>query len=157
MISRPLYIFDVDGTVSLVGERRRLLEDFDDSHRWQKFYARCGEDSPNPPVILVLRAIVQTGAEVWFWSGRSHDVRGITVEWLSTHTPLMRHEVDRVLRVREPSDTRPDDVVKREWYAERTLIEDQNRLVCTFDDRNRIVQMWRDLGVTCMQVAHGDF
>ena len=25
------------------------------------------------------------------------------------------------------------------------------------DDRNRVVEMWRSLGLTCLQVADGDF
>lgn len=32
-----------------------------------------------------------------------------------------------------------------------------NRLVMTFDDRDRVVAMWRRNGVVCAQVAPGDF
>ena len=35
--------------------------------------------------------------------------------------------------------------------------EDRARLVMVFDDRDRVVNMWRRNGVVCAQVAPGDF
>ena len=35
--------------------------------------------------------------------------------------------------------------------------EDRARLVAVFEDRKRVVDMWRENGVTCYQVAPGDF
>jgi hypothetical protein len=29
--------------------------------------------------------------------------------------------------------------------------------MCVFDDKTKAVKMWRDLGLTCFQVAQGDF
>jgi hypothetical protein len=37
------------------------------------------------------------------------------------------------------------------------LVDDRQRLVAAFDDRDRVVQMWRAAGVTCFQVAPGEF
>ena len=34
---------------------------------------------------------------------------------------------------------------------------ERDRLVCIFDDRNKVVEMWRRLGITCLQVDDGDF
>lgn len=33
----------------------------------------------------------------------------------------------------------------------------QGRVEIVFDDRNSVVKMWRLLGLTCFQVAEGDF
>ncbi len=30
-------------------------------------------------------------------------------------------------------------------------------VVAVFDDRDRLVKMWRSVGVVCLQVADGDF
>lgn len=49
-----------------------------------------------------------------------------------------------------------DDALKMEWYA-NMLHCDKERLVAVFDDRNRVVDMWRRLGVPCFQVAPGNF
>ena len=37
------------------------------------------------------------------------------------------------------------------------LHEVEKRIVATFDDRNRVVAMWRDAGIPCFQVAPGEF
>jgi hypothetical protein len=34
---------------------------------------------------------------------------------------------------------------------------DRMRLMCVFDDRDKVVKMWRDEGVACFQVAPGEF
>ncbi|WP_435575134.1 hypothetical protein [Burkholderia plantarii] len=38
-----------------------------------------------------------------------------------------------------------------------TDILDRRRIVAVFDDRDSVVAMWRDAGVTCFQVAPGEF
>ena len=32
-----------------------------------------------------------------------------------------------------------------------------NRILCVFDDRTKVVNMWRENGLSCFQVAPGDF
>ena len=34
---------------------------------------------------------------------------------------------------------------------------DIGNVLGVFEDRDRVVKMWRDLGITCFQVAEGDF
>jgi hypothetical protein len=46
----------------------------------------------------------------------------------------------------------PNEELKRQWIQEYKL-ED---IICVFDDRTKVVNMWRDLGLTCFQVAPGD-
>ena len=59
-------------------------------------------------------------------------------------------------RMRKAGDYRDDVEVKREWLAEIEPPEFA-RLTAVFDDRARVVQMWRDAGVPCFQVAPGEF
>jgi hypothetical protein len=49
----------------------------------------------------------------------------------------------------------PDDKLKQGWLDD--LFPDKNDILCIFDDRDKVVKMWRDNGLTCMQVAPGDF
>ena len=37
------------------------------------------------------------------------------------------------------------------------LIKDKYQVDYVLDDRNQVVEMWRSLGLTCLQVADGDF
>ena len=58
--------------------------------------------------------------------------------------------------MRDEGDYTPDDELKAQWY-ENMLIEDRHRIKGVFDDRDRVVKMWRSKGLTCFQVGYGDF
>jgi hypothetical protein len=58
--------------------------------------------------------------------------------------------------MRPIGDSRPDDVLKQE-FLDRMLIVDRERLVAVFDDRDKVVAMWRRNGIACFQVAPGNF
>jgi hypothetical protein len=55
--------------------------------------------------------------------------------------------------MRAASDFTPDEELKRQWIEEYKL----EHILCIFDDRKKVVDMWRSLGLTCFQVAPGDF
>jgi len=46
-------------------------------------------------------------------------------------------------------------VLKKQWLDEE--LNTGEEILCTFDDRDKVVKMWRDNGITCMQVNYGDF
>lgn len=152
---KPLYIFDLDGTIALIEHRRHMLE-WDTRDKWRHFYAACDEDLPNTPVIDTMERLRHAGADVWFFSGRSDEVRDKTVAWLARHTSFMTWDLETALTMRAAGDYTADDVLKRQWL-DGMLSDDRKRLVAVFDDRDRVVRMWRDAGVTCFQVASGEF
>ena len=78
------------------------------------------------------------------------------MKWLANNTSFMTHELDSVLTMRHEGDYTADDLLKKQWI-DRMLIDDRMRLVAAFDDRARVVKMWRDSGVACFQVADGEF
>ncbi|WGN90708.1 PseT-like polynucleotide kinase phosphatase [Burkholderia phage vB_BglM_WTB] len=59
-------------------------------------------------------------------------------------------------RMRPHGDTTPDDQLKRKWLHSLSPV-DRARLIAVFDDRQKVVDMWRSEGVPCFQVAPGDF
>lgn len=153
---KRLYIFDLDGTIALIDHRRHLLEG-KDPNRWRAFYAACTKDEPNFSVISVMHGLLISGSEIWIFSGRSEEVRDKTISWLHRFTLFPEHELTGpMLQMREAGDTTPDDVLKQRWL-DSMLPVDRQRLVATFDDRQRVVDMWRKNGITCFQVAPGDF
>lgn len=87
-------------------------------------------------------------------SGRSDEVRAETEAWLfeqvfpgeaCTFAPIMRPAGDYV----------PDDQLKMRWLADGTI--PRERVLCAYDDRDKVVAAWRAAGVPCFQVAPGDF
>lgn len=153
---KPLYIFDLDGTLALIEHRRHML-DWDTRDKWRHFYAACDKDLPNAPVLATMERLRHAGADVWIFSGRSDEVRDKTIAWLAYHTSFMTNELEGpVLAMRAAGDYTADDVLKRQWL-DAMLVDDRQRLVAAFDDRDRVVKMWRDAGVPCFQVAEGEF
>ena len=153
---KPLYIFDLDGTLALIEHRRHILA-WDTRDKWRHFYAACDKDEPNEPVVATMERLRHAGAEVWIFSGRSDEVRDKTVFWLAQRTSFMTHELQGpMLTMREAGDYTADDVLKRQWL-DSMLVGDRRRLVAAFDDRDRVVAMWRAAGVPCFQVAAGGF
>lgn len=145
----PLYIFDLDGTLALIGHRRHFVEGL--KKDWPAFFKACVDDDPNRPVIDTLRLLWSSGAEIWVWSGRSDEVRAETVAWLRKCVGC-----PHLLKMRAAGDHQPDDTLKAKWLDAMSA-EDRKRLVAIFDDRDRVVAMWRSRGVACFQVAPGAF
>jgi hypothetical protein len=57
--------------------------------------------------------------------------------------------------MRKYGDFRQDSIVKQEIYEQ--LIAPDYDILCVLDDRQQVVDMWREIGLTCLQVAPGDF
>lgn len=93
-----------------------------------------------------------------FLSGRegTEQCRTDTIEWLVKHTGITNSEFYMSnLFMREAGDTRNDSIIKAEIYD--TIIEPHYNIISVFDDRDRIVDMWRSKGLFCMQVNYGSF
>ena len=152
---KPLYIFDLDGTLALIEHRKHILES-DDRQKWRRFYASCDKDSPNHPVIDTMKRLALV-SDIWIFSGRSDEVRPQTIQWLADKTTFMSWDLaGPMLTMRKAGDYTPDDALKRQWFDDM-LVSDKARLVAVFEDRARMVKMWRAAGVPCFQVAEGEF
>lgn len=135
------FIVDLDGTLTINGGR----DPFD--------WSRVKHDEPNPDVIAVVRALRDTGLTPLYVSGRSDVCRVDTLEWVRKHVSAITPSYHLFMRV--DGDRRPDQIIKREIYEAQ--IEPQYSVRLVLDDRNKVVAMWRSLGLTCLQVADAPF
>lgn len=133
-------IVDIDGTLALrTGDR----SPFD--------WSRVGEDTPNAPVIELVRIIHAAGLHrVLLMSGRDEVCRRQTEMWLDAQEVPFDE-----LHMRPPKDNRKDSLIKEELY--RKHIEARYDVAFVLDDRNQVVAMWRSLGLPVFQVAEGNF
>lgn len=131
-------ICDLDGTLALLNGR----DPYDAS--------KCEEDLLNEPVAAIIRKFIKGGTKVLFVSGRSFDYYYQTKFWLDKH----KMPIDR-LWMRKIGDSRRDSIIKEEIYNEH--IAGRYNVLFVLDDRNQMVDLWRYLGLTCLQVAEGDF
>jgi predicted kinase len=132
-------LVDIDGTTALMAAR----SPFDET--------RVHEDRPNAPVISVIRAMADAGHAIVFLSGRTDACRAATHEWLLQHVRVPFQG----LHMRPAGDMRKDAIVKRELFDGH--VRDRYDVVCVLDDRDQVVEAWRSLGLTCLQVAPGNF
>lgn len=136
-------IVDLDGTVALKHPGRGHFD-------WDK----VGLDYPNWAVIEVVVAVIAQGYDPIFVSGRMEQCRQDTKVWLLGHG-LWEDDYDAALFMRPDGDHRSDDIVKLEIFDRE--IRHNYAVLGVFDDRNKVVAMWRSIGLTVFQVAPGDF
>ena len=155
---RPLYIFDLDGTLADGTHRVHLIQQ--EPKQWDEYFEACDGDRPIYSIIGIAACLFRAGAEIWIYSGRSDQVRGKTRAWCGEY---LHHELamtldsnPNILKMRQHGDHHPDDKLKESWLLAMAP-EDRKRLVAVFEDRDRVVAMWRRHGVRCLQVAPGDF
>lgn len=160
-------IFDLDGTLADCSHRIHLLDamtkreraahsgietvEEDDSPLWNQFYAECVNDKPILPLINTLIAYRTAGAEIEIWTGRSDLVEFETRRWLEQHAVPWLH-----MRMRPHGDHSNDAAMKQHWLHLRREQGLRDPSI-VFEDRQRVVDMWRAEGILCAQVAEGKF
>ncbi|MGV9690489.1 phosphatase domain-containing protein [Streptomyces sp. NPDC003444] len=130
---------DIDGTLALRVDRGPY--DF----------TRCDRDVLNVSVRDALRAFRSAESDrIVLLSGRSEDHRALTEEWLA------RHEVPYdELWMRASGDGRGDDLVKAELFDAH--VRHRYAVRVSLDDRDRVVALWRRMGLPTWQVNYGAF
>lgn len=133
----PAIIVDVDGTLAHMKDR----SPFD----WD----RVGEDKCDDIIKGIVNAYDNLGTII-VMSGRDSCCRDITIKWLNDNNIVWD-----TLLMREEGDFRKDSIVKRELFDNN--IKDKYYIEYVLDDRNSVCDMWRDMGLKCLQVAPGNF
>jgi acid phosphatase class B len=145
-------IFDLDGTLALIDKRRAISTKDNGKMDWDKFFdpKNIDLDQPNIPVIKTLQMFMDNGFKIVIFSGRSDRTFNATTKWLMNNQ-IMWHQLQM-----RPEDKHfwPDNKLKQFWLD--TLI-DKDDVFAVFDDRDQVVDMWRQNGLTTFQVAEGDF
>jgi len=142
-----MYIFDIDGTLSVVGDRIKYLQQ--DKKDWDSFYDACDEDEPNINTINLCRQLGKHETII-LCTGRRESTRQKTIDWLNKY--LLINTLGN-LYMRKTDDYRHDTIIKPEMIAHIP----KESIDIIFEDRNSMVKKWRKLGYTCLQVAEGNF
>lgn len=136
---QSVILVDIDGTIALRGDRGAHDHD------------QAMEDGVNWDIVNIVESLYYK-YNVILVSGRDEKYRVITEYWLHAHG-IMPYRL--ALLMRPLGDNRPDEVVKEEIYKQQ--IWPHYKVVGVFDDRDKVVAMWRRLGLTCLQVADGAY
>ena len=147
-MSKNVIICDLDGTISLDHGRAEKYLRGPEGKQWDQYFSACDEDTPNEPVIKLLRWIPQE-YEVWILSGRSDSTLEKTVKWLEQNDVPYDELV-----MREAADRTDDFELKIRWLDEYKL---RDRVLFVLEDRSRMVAAWRREQLEVFQVAPGEF
>jgi hypothetical protein len=95
--------------------------------------------------------LAEDGFTIIIFSGRSDKTILTTKSWLSRNRiPFQK----LVMRDSKTNHFTPDDILKKDMLDKHVDINDVFLVV---DDRDKVVKMWRSLGLNVFQVADGDF
>jgi hypothetical protein len=104
-------------------------------------------------VIEAFKAHKLAGHRVVIFSGRSEATQKETIDWLNSYGVYPDMIVMRPDK--SPGLYTPDDVLKNEWLD--THFPNHEEVLCVYDDRDKVVKMWRENGIPCFQVNFGAF
>jgi len=146
-------IFDLDGTLALIDNRLKLSSKTDGKIDWDIFFdpENIKLDIPNEPAVKIAQLLNADGYKIVIFSGRSDKTFDATHCWLKEHK-ILYHKL--VMRDSINSPYVSDDILKKQMLKKHLDIND---VFLVFDDRIKVVEMWRSLGLTVFQVNDGDF
>jgi len=153
-------IFDLDGTLANIDDRRNLAKANaapGKSMDWKTFQdpAVVKKDKPNLAVIKMAQVLAESGHMIAIFSGRTDKNALTTKHWLVRNN-VPWHSIR--MRPSKGSDSSiGDEILKENWLNDFAGKVGKNNIVGVFDDRQKVVDMWRKNGLTCFQVADGDF
>ncbi|MCT4663866.1 MAG: AAA family ATPase [Flavobacteriales bacterium] len=132
-------ICDLDGTLALMHDRGPFEGN------------KCLSDLPNTPIVNLVKNYHKMGFKILLLSGRDGQFENETKKWLEQY----KIPYDQ-LWMRAKKDMRKDAIIKKELFKQN--IQDQYFVEFILDDRNQVVDLWRnELNLPCLQVYYGDF
>tara|TARA_R100000664_G_C2750166_1_gene137473 strand:+ start:1118 stop:1561 length:444 start_codon:yes stop_codon:yes gene_type:complete len=143
--NRTVILCDLDGTLSDYSERVHLYKEKD----YKSFNEAGINDKPIEKVCEIIRNLHSDAVEVIVMTARDESCRRNTALWLYKN----KIPFDQLL-MRPENDFSSDQDCKSKLFEIHFDIED---IWFVLEDRNSVVDMWREKGLTCLQVSRSDF
>lgn len=141
-------IFDLDGTLAEINHRVKYVEQ--ETKDWKSFYERIPFDNVNVWCLELLKSMKNNNYKIIIVTGRGEKYASLSKDWLKNHD-IFYDEI----YFRKMKDRRADQIIKQEIYEEH--IKGKYDILFVVDDRLQVVEMWRMLGLVCLQCDWGDF
>lgn len=145
-------IVDLDGTIAI-------------HNRNPHDYHLLNTDSPNHSIIRIVQEEWNRGTTILYTSGRPDwfkfdgqyfNTREMSINWIDEHVGMcVGYNSDCELFMRSGDDKRMDAIVKYELFDQ--FIRNNYHVKYCLDDRRQVIDMWRSIGLTVLDVAGHDF
>jgi hypothetical protein len=140
-------IVDLDHTLCDATHRQHLGQAGD----WEGFHSQCKHDEPHADVRWLLD-LLPDDVFVLAVTGRSDPHWKATIDWLNKHSI----RVDDIL-MRPQFNYVPDHELKlsmtEEYFGSKEAV--LQNVIFVLDDRDKVVEAWRNYGLPCWQVRPG--
>lgn len=156
-MDKDTIIVDLDGTLCDCSHRVHLAQ----AKEWDEFHKGIAEDKVREDVAAFLDAIHERGLhDVLLCTGRNEAYRTQTIKWLRDNgidKGIWKWFNDLLMRPKDSHES--DDVLKvrlvDEYFGGRENA--LKRVAFVLDDRDKVVQSFRDAGFRCWQVSAGEY
>lgn len=158
--SKPIYIFDMDGTICNSLHRHHYLQSVDAEGNvvprpggkdWDSFFAAQKDDVPYEAITGIMAALKSELNIVLILTARPQSQYEESVRWLDEHSVAY----DGIFM--RPDNCRLDDNLLKPKQLHTYLSDHVSRVRTIFEDRRRIVDSLRHHGFHVCHVAEGDF
>ncbi len=145
---KEVIIVDMDGTLTNCEHRLHYIESEDKD--WTSFHDNMHLDKVNQWCRRIIESFDAQGVGAVIVTGRAKSYHLKTCEWLDKNNiPYLE------LYMRSDEDQREDAQIKKDIFLQS--VSKKWKPIFVLDDRKSVVQMWRDLGLICLQPDWGDF
>lgn len=141
------YIFDIDDTLSNSSHRAHWISKDNPNKNWNIYYDLLVDDEPIVSVVEILRTLYENYHRVILCTGRPEQYRDITVSWLEKHDVPANE-----LFMRQKSETGLRNAQAKQIMLGRIKAAGYDP-VAVFEDNPLSVQMWKEAGLTVLQIA----
>lgn len=140
-------ICDIDGTIADITHRMRFWRE--QPRNYPAFYQTVELDKPIQNTIEVVN-VLSSAYHIIYLTGRHEGIRQRTKKWLSDN-----NLPDGKLIMKPDGCFDSDVYFKRNAYFNN--ISKDFDVIIVLEDRIKCVNLWRELGLTCWQVAEGNY
>ncbi len=138
-------LIDIDGTLANIEHRICLIKKPTPDR--EAFHKECINDKPIQQMIDLVNNLYEN-YQIVLITGRTEKNRKDTIAWLAEYGVC--HDI---MYMRQNGNYEPDYRIKPKMLSAEQI----KRVAFAIDDRNQVVDMWRELGLLTLQCADGDF
>ena len=145
-MKKECIVCDIDGTLAHMSGRilrhGKKVAPFAD---WDAY-----DDKVDEKIAEIVNLFHNSGRSIVICSGRKSNSKKVLQEWLLQN----KIPFDEIF-MRDKNDNRKDSIIKSEIYYRD--IKPFYEVFCVLDDRNQVVEKWREIGLKTLQVSDGNF
>lgn len=143
---RNIILFDIDHVVSDAFWRDDMIKRSRDSGNWEEYHSRGKEDKPLEDMVTLINHIARynTHIEAWGITARPEKWRKQSMDWFVKHKIMLD-----VILMRPEDAFKPAPQIKIDLCREHDILD---RVLCIFDDREDVIEAFKELGITAFHV-----